>query len=227
MRQRIAALTALLTLCVPATAALAADGGVSPGDPIPGANAGWLTASAAGVSLKAPLNALGGKTHVATGSVGRGRTRVSLERQSGNGSWAHIGAANSTSSGSYRVSWNVNVFGPVKLRVTAAGHAGQPSGTIMSFRRANATIFGGPSEYQAAACGGRIAKGTMGLAHKTLPCGTLVRVSYGQRSIVLPVIDRGPYRGGYTWDVTYDAAKYLRMNGSAVIGYLVSGRDGT
>ncbi|MCX6394287.1 MAG: septal ring lytic transglycosylase RlpA family protein [Solirubrobacterales bacterium] len=159
--------------------------------------------------------------------IPKGKTRVSLERQNGSGSWTHIGAANSSSSGSYRVSWNVNVFGPVKLRVTAAGHAGQPSGTIMSFRRANATIFGGPSEYQAAACGGRIAKGTMGLAHKTLACGTLVRVSYGQRSIVLPVIDRGPYRGGYTWDVTYDAAKYLRMNGSAVIGYLVSGRDGT
>ena len=43
--------------------------------------------------------------------------------------------------------------------------------------------------------------GTVGLAHKTLPCGTVVAIAYRGRFLVTKVIHRGPYNRGYTWDL--------------------------
>ena len=33
----------------------------------------------------------------------------------------------------------------------------------------------------------------MGVANRTLPCGTLVQVSYRGHTVTVPVLDRGPY----------------------------------
>ncbi len=40
------------------------------------------------------------------------------------------------------------------------------------------------------------------MANKTLPCGTLVTLHYGNRTIRVPVIDRGPYVAGRDFDLT-------------------------
>ena len=37
----------------------------------------------------------------------------------------------------------------------------------------------------------------------TLPCGTMVTLRYGGRTITVPVIDRGPYVAGRDYDLTY------------------------
>ena len=37
---------------------------------------------------------------------------------------------------------------------------------------------------------------------KTLPCGTLVKLRYGGRSVSVPVVDRGPYVAGREFDLT-------------------------
>lgn len=39
-------------------------------------------------------------------------------------------------------------------------------------------------------------------AHKTLPCGTMVRVHRGSRSVVVKITDRGPYIRGRVIDLT-------------------------
>jgi uncharacterized membrane protein len=52
------------------------------------------------------------------------------------------------------------------------------------------------------ACGGTLMPGTLGVAHKTLPCGTMVKLRYHGRSITVPVIDRGPYVAGRDYDLT-------------------------
>ena len=44
--------------------------------------------------------------------------------------------------------------------------------------------------------------GTLGVAHKTLPCGTKVKLRYRGRSVTVPVIDRGPYAAGREYDLT-------------------------
>jgi rare lipoprotein A (peptidoglycan hydrolase) len=48
---------------------------------------------------------------------------------------------------------------------------------------------------------------TLGVAHRKLPCGTQVTFSYGGLSVAATVIDRGPFRKGYAWDLTKKTAK--------------------
>ena len=55
----------------------------------------------------------------------------------------------------------------------------------------------------------------MTAAHKTLPFGTLVRVSWKGRSIVVRINDRGPYISGRVLDLSRAAAEALGMSGVA------------
>ena len=43
---------------------------------------------------------------------------------------------------------------------------------------------------------------TWGVAHKTLPCGTMLTLSHGTSVITVPVVDRGPYVGGRELDLS-------------------------
>lgn len=227
MRTPSATFTAFAAAALLASAAPAAgeDGGVGPGDPRPGQNAGWATASSGGVTFKARQNAFNGTTHVVTGVAGRGRKTVVLERQVGS-RWSQVARVKSAANGSYSVSWKVSVFGKVTLRVRAENMTGAPSANVVAYHVAKATIFGGPGEFpQPLANGGTLDQTTLGLAHLTLPFNTQVQIAYGAKSILLPVIDRGPYRKGYAFDVTYTAASYLGMDGLATVGYVIVGRD--
>ena len=70
----------------------------------------------------------------------------------------------------------------------------------------------GPGFYgRRPACGRALTESTRGVAHRTLPCGTLVtfRNPANGRTITVPVIDRGPYVDGRTWDMTGGTCTYL------------------
>ncbi len=43
---------------------------------------------------------------------------------------------------------------------------------------------------------------TWGVAHKTLPCGTMLTLSYSTKTITVPVVDRGPYIAGRELDLS-------------------------
>jgi len=61
----------------------------------------------------------------------------------------------------------------------------------------------GPGFYgNRTACGQVYTPETLGVAHLSLPCGTLVTLDYGARSITVPVIDRGPYVAGRAIDLS-------------------------
>ncbi|GAC1456061.1 MAG: hypothetical protein NVS1B1_00850 [Candidatus Limnocylindrales bacterium] len=61
----------------------------------------------------------------------------------------------------------------------------------------------GPGFYgNRTACGQIYSPQILGVAHKTLPCGTLLVLSYGGRTVTVPVIDRGPYIAGRTLDLS-------------------------
>ena len=45
-------------------------------------------------------------------------------------------------------------------------------------------------------------KGDIGVAHRTLPCGTRVTFRYNGRTVVTTVKDRGPYVSGRIFDMT-------------------------
>ena len=43
---------------------------------------------------------------------------------------------------------------------------------------------------------------TWGVAHKTLPCGTMLILTHGSNTITVPVVDRGPYIAGRELDLS-------------------------
>jgi len=59
------------------------------------------------------------------------------------------------------------------------------------------------------ACGQTLTRSLVGVAHRTLPCGTKLQFRYGGRTVTLPVVDRGPYVSGRTFDLTVGACKKL------------------
>jgi rare lipoprotein A (peptidoglycan hydrolase) len=63
----------------------------------------------------------------------------------------------------------------------------------------------GPGFYgKRTACGYAMTEGLVGVAHRTLPCGTRItfRNPANGRTVTAPVVDRGPYVSGRQWDLT-------------------------
>ena len=68
----------------------------------------------------------------------------------------------------------------------------------------------GPGLYgRRTSCGQTLTLSLQGVAHRTLPCGTLVEFEWHGRHIVVPVVDRGPYATGVVWDLTEAACRQL------------------
>jgi len=65
-------------------------------------------------------------------------------------------------------------------------------------------------------------------AHKTLPLGTEITVTYAGRSVDVVVNDRGPYSGGRDLDLSQGAAEYLGLTSAGVdyVDYEVAGSGG-
>jgi hypothetical protein len=91
------------------------------------------------------------------------------------------------------------------------------------FRVAGASWYGGKTMWgRSTACGQVLRPTTVGVANKTLPCGTPVKFVWHGHSIVAPVIDRGPYVKGRAWDLTSAAAEALEFEGIGRIRYAVA-----
>jgi len=105
----------------------------------------------------------------------------------------------------------------------AADRAQAGSGLAFSpFRSAGATWYGPGLYGNTTACGRVLRPRTVGLAHRSLPCGTPVKVAYRGRRLVTRVIDRGPYSPGHDWDLTNGARRTLGFEGSNRIRYAVA-----
>jgi rare lipoprotein A (peptidoglycan hydrolase) len=73
------------------------------------------------------------------------------------------------------------------------------------------------------ACGGVLHVPQLGVANKTLPCGTQVIFVYNGRAVKVPVIDRGPYIAGREWDLTGATAEALHFPGLGPIQWRLAG----
>jgi rare lipoprotein A len=96
----------------------------------------------------------------------------------------------------------------------ATGGSAAPSGKAASQPKVRPTALAtwfGPGFYgKQTACGQTLLPSVVGVANRTLPCGTLIKVTYGSRAVTLPVLDRGPYGSiGADWDLTAGAAEAL------------------
>ena len=72
-----------------------------------------------------------------------------------------------------------------------------------------------PGPYQVATCGGRLTRRTVGVAHRTLPCGSKVVIRHRGRFLRTKVVDRGPFVDGVRWDLTGAAADKLGMTATS------------
>jgi peptidoglycan lytic transglycosylase len=109
-----------------------------------------------------------------------------------------------------------------------AGYGGSsPAGEELAFsspmRSAGASWYGGKSMWgRTTACGETLRPDTLGVAHKTLPCGTTVKFVYHGHVLVTQVIDRGPYVKGRAWDLTEAASKVLGLGGIGRVRYALA-----
>jgi rare lipoprotein A (peptidoglycan hydrolase) len=71
---------------------------------------------------------------------------------------------------------------------------------------------------------GSLTPGVVGVANRTLPCGTLVQVTYKGHSLTVPVLDRGPYSHEASWDLTSGAAAALGITETVRIGTHIVGK---
>jgi len=87
-----------------------------------------------------------------------------------------------------------------------------------------ATWFGPGFYGKQTACGQTLTPTVVGVANRTLPCGTLVSVGYEGRTLTVPVLDRGPYSHGVSWDLTAGAARALGIEETVRVSTHVVGK---
>jgi rare lipoprotein A len=107
---------------------------------------------------------------------------------------------------------------------TTGSTAPQPATATKVHTTGIATWFGPGFYGKQTACGQTLTPGVVGVANRTLPCGTLVKVSYAGHALTVPVLDRGPYSHiGADWDLTSGAAQALGITETVRIGTRVVG----
>jgi rare lipoprotein A (peptidoglycan hydrolase) len=108
----------------------------------------------------------------------------------------------------------------------AAAGASAPAGpTPAKIRPSGVATWFGPGFYgKQTACGQTLTPAVIGVANRTLPCGTLVSVTYAGHSLTVPVLDRGPYGHGADWDLTAGAAQTLGITETVRIDTHIVGK---
>jgi peptidoglycan hydrolase-like protein with peptidoglycan-binding domain len=89
---------------------------------------------------------------------------------------------------------------------------------LLALMRVLKATWYGPGFYgKRTACGKRLGRATLGVAHRTLPCGTRVTFYRGGRFVTVAVIDRGPFARGVEWDLTEAAAKRIGFRSTGAL----------
>ena len=220
---------ALLALALPAAAHADGSGGASPSDtpsvpvtPVP----------AGGPLLPAPVD-LGGRIGAMVGMPvtlsgtfpgGAGRA-VAVQRQDAKRGWVTVASTTAAADGSFTAVWTLDRVGLFAMRAVLAGAgavqasaAQTPLIAVTGYRSAKATYFGPGLFGNRTACGQRLTRGLRGIAHRSLPCGSIVELVYKGRVLRAPVVDRGPFARGIRYDLTQATARDLGFTTTDVIG---------
>jgi hypothetical protein len=151
------------------------------------------------------LNVLDGQPASVAGALRPGLAgRLVTLQAFGRDGWGTVARALTGTRGRFRLRFLARHTGSQRVRLRFAGdtfHFGSSRrlGRLNVYRAVEASWYGGGG---ALACGGSLTTVTMGVANRTLPCGTLVTLRYNGRTVRVPVIDRGPYVGSREFDLT-------------------------
>lgn len=201
--------SALLSTTIIAAGPSVASSDTQPPAPKPVATPVATKASSSLTIRSVRRTVMAGKAIVVRGALrpaGAGRA-VSLQLARGRGGWKTVDHDRTDRRGRYILIWRAHRTGSKRVRVHFGGtrelsSARHLAGTAHIYRRALASWYG-PGLYGGhLACGGTLTPGTLGVANKSLPCGTKVTLHYRGRTVRVPVVDRGPYVGAREFDLT-------------------------
>jgi rare lipoprotein A len=163
--------------------------------------------------LKKRMHVRVGNKAAVIGSAAPGVVTLQVRRR---GTWRTIARDRTTASGRYvlrdRVQRPMSLF--ARVSVNGVTHR---IGRLNGYRRAYASWYGPGLYGNHLGCGGTLKTSTLGVAHKTLPCGTKLRLRHRGRSVAVRVIDRGPYVAGREFDLTERTARRLHFRGHGSI----------
>lgn len=184
--------------------------------------------------LASPAVLLGKRINVRGTMPGAAHRQVILQRLDAKNGWRNVARGRVRSSERFLIPWRADRSGAVSLRavvaprkqrarrsrsaVEADAATGAPVVDVTVYRPAMASYYGPGFFGNQTACGLTLTPATQGVAHRRLPCGTLVRIMYRDRETTVPVIDRGPFSGTYAWDLTQATADALGFQAGG-IGY--------
>jgi len=169
------------------------------------------------------LNVRAGRRAVVAGRVvpAVAGLAVALQARS-DGRWHAFERDRTDAAGRYRLRQRFRSTVSRRVRVRVADAPGivagkRRLGRLNVYRVAYASWYGPGLYGNRTGCGGTLYAGRLGVAHKTLPCGTMVTFKRGHRQVRVPVIDRGPYVGGREYDLTEATAARLGFRGHGPI----------
>lgn len=200
-RKRLAALALLPFAALTASNAVAltttADSPLASSQPVA------TTAAASGVELKlSKRHSLAGNRLKVKGTVAPGGVRTVEIDVNGK----RVKQLKTEADGSFHGRWKTGNPGIYKVQavVKQEGAAPVESGAkrVNVYRSVQASYYGPGLYGNGLACGGTLNPGTLGVANKTLPCGTSVTLRNGHKTVTVKVIDRGPYAGNRVYDLT-------------------------
>jgi hypothetical protein len=168
-----------------------------------------------------------GDTTIATGTlaVSDAGQPVALEIETRTGVWDAVATSTVGPDGSFSISWTATVVGIFTMRVvsgavaSATASVSSPEAPLTITSSVIATWYGPGLYGHHTACGETLTRHILGLASRSLPCGTPVTLFYNGASLTVPVIDRGPYANGATFDLTSATARALGILETVNVGY--------
>ena len=172
------------------------------------------------ITVNAQRHVLNGQRVRIAGRLGSGQAnRTVLVRVRKSAGWKTVGRVKTSKGGNYAAVWTPKGLDRYGVRVgTIDGSAKRSLKDGITVYRRSAASWYGPGFYgNRTACGQTLGRGTLGVAHKSLPCGTKVTLRYKGRSVVAPVIDRGPYAGNREYDLTAQTKQRLRFGSTGTV----------
>ena len=187
-----------------------------------GAGALCLTATTTAAVIPAAADAQVGvsvkRLNIQTGSrvTVKGRTTApmtaSLQVQR-RGRWVTLDRDRTNRAGRFVLRKRMSGALSTRARVRLNSGETRILGRLNVYRRALASWYGPGLFGNKLGCGGTLQVGSLGVANKSLPCGTKVTIRHRGRVVRVPVIDRGPYVGGREYDLTAATAQKLGFSG--------------
>jgi rare lipoprotein A len=137
--------------------------------------------------------------------------------------WVAEASTTAGQGGAFVARWRPRVVGRFTVRAVAASGGARaagvgPTAAVTVYRPALATWYGPGMYGDQTACGQVLSHRIMGVAHRTLPCGTPVEISFAGRTVTVPVVDRGPFSNGARYDLTSATATALGLTETSTIG---------